>query len=103
MGALKWGLKATLSNSRNRLQLCTFFCGLLIGPLSKGNFRRKMTTVVGNCGKLWTSTLSPHLPSPHFDFPENSYNFEIACDINLRFLRYLSTETRERPPPPHAR
>ena len=31
------------------------FCGLF-GPLSKGNFRRKMTTIVGNRGQLWTST-----------------------------------------------
>ena len=39
------------------------------GALSKGNFRRKMTTIVGNCGQLWTRTLSPLLPSPHLDFP----------------------------------
>ena len=29
-----------------------------------------MTTTVGNRGQLWTSTLSPHLLSPHLDFPE---------------------------------
>ena len=29
-----------------------------------------MTTVVGNRGQLWTSALSPHLLSPHLDFPE---------------------------------
>ena len=29
-----------------------------------------MTTIVGNRGQLWTSTLSPHLLSPHLDFPE---------------------------------
>ena len=29
-----------------------------------------MTTIVGNRGQLWTSTLSPHLESPHLDFPE---------------------------------
>ena len=45
------------------------FCGLF-GPFSKGNFRHKMTTIVGNRGQLWTSTLSPHLLSPHLDFPE---------------------------------
>ena len=39
------------------------FCGLL-GPFSKRNFRHKMTTIVGNRGQLWTSTLSPHLLSP---------------------------------------
>ena len=44
------------------------FCGFL-GPFSKGNFRHKMTTIVGNRGQLWTSTLSPHLLSPHLDFP----------------------------------
>ena len=52
-------------------QSCTIvhFCGPF-GPLSKGNFRRKMTTIVGNCGQLWTSTLSPHLLSPHLDIPD---------------------------------
>ena len=45
MGALKWGLKAALCNLHT-------------------------TTIVGNRGQLWTSTLSPHLPSPHLDFPE---------------------------------
>ena len=45
------------------------FCGLF-GPLSKGSFRHKMTTIVGNRGQLWTSSLSPHLLSPHLDFPE---------------------------------
>ena len=38
--------------------------------MGKGNFRRKMTTIVGNRGQLRTSTLSPHLLSPHLDFPE---------------------------------
>ena len=38
-----------------------------------GNFRhKKMTTLVGNRGQLWTSTLSPHLVSPPLDFPNNS-------------------------------
>ena len=40
------------------------------GPLSKGNFRHEMTTIVGNRGQLWTSALSPHLLSPHLDFPD---------------------------------
>ena len=69
MRALKWGLKATLCNLPtivNRLQLCTY---VAFGPLSKGNFRRKTTTIVGNRGQLWASTLSPHLLSPHLDFP----------------------------------
>ena len=51
------------------------FCGPF-GPLSKGNFRRKMTTiVVGNRGQLWTSNFSPHLLSPHLDFPEMVWSF----------------------------
>ena len=33
------------------------------GPLSKGNFRHKMTTIVGDRGQLWTSTF--------LDFPDN--------------------------------
>ena len=57
MGALKWGLKATLQFAHNLLQLSTFWA--FLGPVSKGNFRRKMTTIVGNRGQLWTSTLSP--------------------------------------------
>ena len=47
------------------------FCGLF-RPLSKGNFRHKMTTTGGNRGQLWTSTLSPHLLSPRLDFPKIS-------------------------------
>ena len=55
MGALKWGLKATLCN----LSTTVYNCVLLwpFRPLSKGNFRRK---IVGNRGQLWPSTLSPH-------------------------------------------
>ena len=45
------------------------------GPLSKRNFRRKMTTIVGNRVQLWTSTLSPHLLSPHLDFPKTGFGF----------------------------
>ena len=26
-------------------------------------------TIVGNRGQLWTCTLSPHMLSPHLDFP----------------------------------
>ena len=29
-----------------------------------------MTTIVGNCGQLRTSTLCPHLRAPNSDFPE---------------------------------
>ena len=72
-GKSKWGL----SNGGLRplsaicAQSCTIvhFCGLF-GPLSEGNFRHKMTTIVGNRGQLWRSTLSPHLESPHLDFPD---------------------------------
>ena len=31
---------------------------------------RKITTIAGNRAQLWTSTLSPHLLSPHFGFPD---------------------------------
>ena len=53
MGALKWGLQTTLCN----LHTIVYNYALLwpFGPLSKGNFRRKMTTIVGNRGQLWTS------------------------------------------------
>ena len=39
-------------------------CGLL-GHKCKGNFRHKMTRIVGNRGYFWTSMLSPSLLSPH--------------------------------------
>ena len=57
----------SLQFAHNRLSLCTFVA--LLGPLSGGDFRRKMTTTVGNRGELWTSPLSPHFLSPHLDFP----------------------------------
>ena len=64
MGAVKWGHKATLCN------LCTivYNCAHLwpFGPLFKGNFRCKMTPIVGNRGQLWTSTLSPLFAKPQF-------------------------------------
>ena len=47
------------------------FCGPF-GPLSKGNFRRKMTTIVGNRGQMRTRTLRTHLLSLHSDFPLQS-------------------------------
>ena len=77
---LKWGVSgaflfvyvlfALLSNLRTfvcNCKLCTFMA--FLGTLFKENFRHKMTTIVGNRGQWWTSTLSPHLLSPHLDFP----------------------------------
>ena len=61
------GLKATLQFAHSRLQLCTLGP---FGPLFKGCFCRRMTTILGNRGQLWTSSLSPHLLSPHLDFPK---------------------------------
>ena len=57
----------SLQFAHNRLQLCPF------GALFKGNFRHKMTSIVGNRGQLWTSTLSPHLLSPHLDSPDHFF------------------------------
>ena len=72
-GKSKWGLSngGLRPHSAICAQLSTIvhFCGLF-GPLSKGNFRHRMTTIVGNRGQLWTSALSPHLLSPHLDFPD---------------------------------
>ena len=72
-GKSKWGLSngglRPLSANCAQSSTIVHFCGLF-GPLSQGNFRRKMTTIVGNPGQLWTSALSPHLESPHLDFPE---------------------------------
>ena len=68
MGALKWGLRP-LSVFCAQSSTIVQICGLL-GPLFKENFRRTVTAIVGNRGQLWTSTLSPHLQSPHSDFSE---------------------------------
>ena len=72
-GKSKWGLSngglRPLSAICAQSSTIVHFCGLF-GPLSEGNFRHKMTTIVGNRGQLWTSTLSPHLESPHLDFPD---------------------------------
>ena len=66
MGALKEGLKTTSCN----LRTIGHNCALLwhVWALSKGNFRHKMTTIVGNRGQLWISTLSPHVLSSPFRF-----------------------------------
>ena len=72
-GKSKWGLSngglRPLSAICAQSSTIVHFCGFS-GPLSKGIFRHKMTTIVGNRGQLWTSALSPHLQSPHLDFPE---------------------------------
>ena len=67
MGALKWGLKATLCNVRT----IVYNCVLLRPP---------WVTIVGNHGQLWTSTLSPHLLSPHLDCPKR------FCCKKARFI-----------------
>ena len=95
MGALKWGLKATLFNLCTivTLQLCTFvaFC--------KGNFRRKMMILVGYRGQVWTSTLSPHLQSPLLDFPERGGLVPKAWQEALQFGgRRCEGFIRHRPP-----
>ena len=72
-GKSKWGLSngglRPLSAICAQSSTIVHFSGLF-GSLFKGNFRHKMTTIVGNRGQLRTSTLSPHLLSPHLDFPE---------------------------------
>ena len=75
MGALKWGLKATLLNVRT----IVYNCALLwpFGPLSEGNFRRKLTTILGNGGQVWSSTLSPHLLGFHSD---NQWSIRLWTD-----------------------
>ena len=73
MGALRPLLAICTSSST-----IVHFCGPF-GPLSEGNFRRKMVTIVGNRGQLWTSTLSPHLLSLHSDFPNICKNMCLRC------------------------
>ena len=71
MGKSKWGLTngglSPLSAICAQSSTIVHFC-VLFGPLFKGTFCRKMTTIVGNRGQLWTSTLSPHVLSPHLDY-----------------------------------
>ena len=59
-GGLANGGFRCLSTICPQLSAIVRFCGPF-GPLSKGIIRRKMTTIVGNRGQLWTSTWSPHL------------------------------------------
>ena len=62
-GKSKWGL----SNGGLRpLPTLWPFWAPFFGEL----FLHEMRTIVGNRGQLWTSTLSPHLLSPHSDSPE---------------------------------
>ena len=108
-GKSKWGL----SNGGLRplsaicAQSCTIvhFCGLF-GPLSEGTFRHKMTTIVGNRGQLWTSTLSPHLESPHLDFPDlllmhafrKTLEWKAQNPARLLLARGLPTRPTSAPP-----
>ena len=69
MGAFKWGLKATLCNSRTIVYNCALLWPFWV-PFW-GEVSSQMATIVGNCGQLWTSSLSPPLLSPHLDFPEH--------------------------------
>ena len=62
----KWGLPnggcMPLSASRAQSSAVVHIvhiCRLLVGPFCKRNFRHKLMTIVGNCGQLRTSTLSP--------------------------------------------
>ena len=72
-GKSKWGLSNGGVRPRSAVSAQSSttvrFCGLF-GPLSKGSFRHKTSTIIGNRGQLWTSTLSPHLLSPHLDLPD---------------------------------
>ena len=78
----KWGLRP-LSAICAQSSTIVHFCGPF-GRLSKGKFRRKMTTVVGNRGQLWTShkhLLSPHLLSPHFKTFQNRGVSQLHCRL----------------------
>ena len=97
MGAFKWGLKATSCN----LRTIVYDCALLwpVWPLSyKGNFRHKMTTIVGNRGQLWTSILSPHLDVPERYDRQGALVIQIAA-ISLAsdsaILRWPGDSQRE--------
>ena len=67
MEALKWGLSKPLADNSCTI-LCNYELLWAFGPFCKGNFRRAMTTLVDNRGKLWTTTLrlTPPFESPHF-------------------------------------
>ena len=60
MGALKWGLKATICNLCTIVYSCTHLC-LFWGHNCEGNFRRKDDH---NCGQSWT--IVDKYPKPPF-------------------------------------
>ena len=68
-GKSKWGLSngglRPLSAMCAQSSTIVHICGLF-GPLCKGNFCRKMTTIVGNHRPLGRSTLSPPFAKPPF-------------------------------------
>ena len=69
-----------LSPIRAQSSTIVHFCVLLgpfLGPFFLGNFRRKMTTIVGNRGQLWTSTLSLARPNLLKRRTEKIENFKI--------------------------
>ena len=81
MGVLKWGLKATLCNYAQPSAIVH-----IRGLLSR-NFSSQMPTIVGNHGQSWTSTLSPHLLSPHLDFPQK---FQLFSTFSTLFQLRLN-------------
>ena len=98
-GKSKWGLSngglRPLSAICAQSSTIVRFCGLF-GSLSEGNFRHKTTTIVGNRGQLWTSTLSPHLLSPHLDFSERcSPCFSTGKRLDLRQAPRFRETARE--------
>ena len=67
-GGSQMVLKATLCNLCTSVYKCAHLWPL--GPLHRGNSRRKMMTIVGTRKQLWKSTSNPHLLSPHLDCPD---------------------------------
>ena len=69
LGKSKWGLSngglRPLSAICAQVSTIVHFCGLL-GPFSKGNFRHKMTTIIGNRGPIVEKYLKPPFAEPPF-------------------------------------
>ena len=89
MGALTWGLKATLPNSYT--QSCRFVDDCW--ALSCRDFRREMMIIVGTCGKLRTNALNPPFESPHLDFPDFVAFCSRRFETLLHFPDVPSTQT----------
>ena len=93
-----WMLSADERPNRQLSKSSTIvqFCGL-VGPLPEGNFHRKMTTIVGNRGQLWTSAIvDKRLKHPFAKPPFRLSPRANLRNVGVRIAGPLSTQQRQR-------